>query len=480
MLCPGEGGGHRGRPAYGGHGRSRGEPASDAQGHRGPVPLLPPRWPHRAPAGPELHLPAALSPPAPPPRRLLRSLLALPPRGSHPLPPHWPRGPPVSAVAGVARRPFCAGMAEALSELAALLGPAAGTGPAAAAARAGAAEAALSLSGSAEGRRLLAAHPAALAALLELAAGPCPAAGGAARRCLVNVAAEAAARGPLLAALPALLGLLPAGPACGALANLCREPGGARRVLRGLRERGCGLEPLLRPLGEPRPPAELGPLLCNLSQVPEGRRALLDRSRCVLFPLSCWGVELLARGRPTGAGLGALRWLLAAAPEPRLFLEYHEWLLGDEVDILPFLLLPLAGPEEFPEDEMERLPVDLQYLPPDKQREEEPDIRKMLLEAIMLVAPARCLLQQEKGTYLVLRELHRWEREPDVLAACEKLIQVLIGDEPGPGMENLLEVSIPEDVEQQLQRLDREEEERWQREREEQREAQEQREEPSR
>ncbi|NWH49568.1 HGH1 protein, partial [Fregata magnificens] len=74
---------------------------------------------------------------------------------------------------------------------------------------------------------------------------------------------------------------------------------------------------------------------------------------------------------------------------------------------------------------------------------------------------------REKGTYLILRELHRWEREPDVLAACEKLIQVLIGDEPGPGMENLLEVNVPEEVEQQLQRLDREEEERWRREQEE-------------
>uniref|UniRef100_A0A8C4KMG9 Protein HGH1 C-terminal domain-containing protein n=1 Tax=Dromaius novaehollandiae TaxID=8790 RepID=A0A8C4KMG9_DRONO len=71
---------------------------------------------------------------------------------------------------------------------------------------------------------------------------------------------------------------------------------------------------------------------------------------------------------------------------------------------------------------------------------------------------------REEGAYLVLRELHRWEREPEVLSACEKLIQVLIGDEPGPGMENLLEVSVPEEVEQQLQRLDREEEERWRRE----------------
>uniref|UniRef100_A0A8B9ZSA1 Protein HGH1 C-terminal domain-containing protein n=1 Tax=Anas zonorhyncha TaxID=75864 RepID=A0A8B9ZSA1_9AVES len=86
----------------------------------------------------------------------------------------------------------------------------------------------------------------------------------------------------------------------------------------------------------------------------------------------------------------------------------------------------------------------------------------MLLEAIMLLTATKAGRHsvREKGTYLVLRELHRWEQEPDVLAACEKLIQVLIGDEPGPGMENLLEVSIPEEVEQQLQRLDREEEER--------------------
>ncbi|NXT18596.1 HGH1 protein, partial [Syrrhaptes paradoxus] len=45
-------------------------------------------------------------------------------------------------------------------------------------------------------------------------------------------------------------------------------------------EHGPGLAALLRALGEPRPPAQLGPLLCNLSQLPEGRRGLLDRSRC--------------------------------------------------------------------------------------------------------------------------------------------------------------------------------------------------------
>ena len=41
----------------------------------------------------------------------------------------------------------------------------------------------------------------------------------------------------------------------------------------------------------------------------------------------------------------------------------HEWLLGDDVDILPQLLLPLAGGEEFNEEDTEKLPLDLQYLP---------------------------------------------------------------------------------------------------------------------
>ena len=68
-----------------------------------------------------------------------------------------------------------------------------------------------------------------------------------------------------------------------------------------------------------------------------------------------------------------------------LLLDYHEWLLGDSVDLLPRLLLPLAGPEEFDDDDMEKLPDDLQYLPPDKSREPDPDIRIMLLEAVYQV-----------------------------------------------------------------------------------------------
>ena len=64
------------------------------------------------------------------------------------------------------------------------------------------------------------------------------------------------------------------------------------------------------------------------------------------------------------------------------------------MDILPYLLLPLAGPEELSEEEMEGLPEDLQYLGDDKMREDDPDIRKMLIESVMQVCV--CITSQQK------------------------------------------------------------------------------------
>ena len=66
-------------------------------------------------------------------------------------------------------------------------------------------------------------------------------------------------------------------------------------------------------------------------------------------------------------------------------LDKHEWLLSDCIDLLPHLLLPLAGPEEFDETETDKLPLDLQYLPSTKLREDDIDIRKLLIESLLLV-----------------------------------------------------------------------------------------------
>lgn len=60
-------------------------------------------------------------------------------------------------------------------------------------------------------------------------------------------------------------------------------------------------------------------------------------------------------------------------------------MLKEDIELLPTLLMPLAGNEEFAERENKQLPVDLQYLPNDKAREEDPSLRKMLIETLTQV-----------------------------------------------------------------------------------------------
>lgn len=45
----------------------------------------------------------------------------------------------------------------------------------------------------------------------------------------------------------------------------------------------------------------------------------------------------------------------------------------------------LTGQEGFSEEEMEKLPMDLQYLDNNHKREQDPDIRRMLLESLYQV-----------------------------------------------------------------------------------------------
>ncbi|XP_026549547.1 protein HGH1 homolog, partial [Notechis scutatus] len=248
----------------------------------------------------------------------------------------------------------------------------------------------LGLTGGAEGRRLLLARPDLLAALLALTGEPRPELAEPAFHALLNLAAEPGAGGALRAGLPDLLRRLldPAFPlpglACALLANCSREEGPCRELLAELRRRGgggAGLGPLLEAFcaQDPRPGApwhQLGALLGNLSQLPEARDALLERSGGAVRRLLPFTQDAGSAARRRGVA-GTLR---NCCFDPR----HHEWLLSEQVDLLPFLLLPLAGPEEFPEDEMERLPLDLQYLPAEKQREPEADIRQMLLETLLL------------------------------------------------------------------------------------------------
>ncbi|XP_041040644.1 protein HGH1 homolog isoform X3 [Carcharodon carcharias] len=336
-------------------------------------------------------------------------------------------------------------------------------------------ECVLGLTGSRDGRSFLGQSVDMLRALLALTKDPSRAVAKDCYYALVNLSADVTIHQALLRGVrlvPALLANLLdpeydfSDQICSVLSNLSREEGTCVDVFRAIQDEGPGLAKIVDifctdSYNKKVELHYLGPLLSNLTQLPEARKFMLDKDRCVvqrLLPYTQYEDSSVRRG----GVVGTLRNCCFDH-------SYHEWLLGSEVDILPFLLLPLAGPEELSEDEMEGLPVDLQYLPEDKQREKDPDIRKMLLEAINLLTATRNgrKMVKEKNAYVILREFHKWEKEPDVSAACEKLIEVLISDEPEAGMENLLEVEIPEEMQGKLKMQDEEEQQRIAKEKEE-------------
>ncbi|XP_051932531.1 protein HGH1 homolog [Hippocampus zosterae] len=319
----------------------------------------------------------------------------------------------------------------------------------------------LGLSGNRDGCRFLRTKPDFIAALFALTSDPSIAIAKDCYHILINLSADETLHQVLVTdvgMVPSLLKNLkdPQYPfsdqICTILSNLTRHEKTCKTLFKVFQEE-VGLAQLVDLLCTEsfNPHTKLhylAPLLSNLTQLPEARRFLMDKDRCVvqrLLPFTQFQASAVRRG----GVIGVLR---------NCCFDYanHEWLLSDQVDILPFLLLPLAGPEELSEEDNEGLPVDLQYLPEDKKREEDPDIRKMLLETLMLLTATKDgrRTMKDKNVYVIMREFHRWEKDPRVTTACEKLVEVLIGDEPEQGMENLLEVNIPEDVQEKLKEAD--------------------------
>lgn len=333
----------------------------------------------------------------------------------------------------------------------------------------------LGLSGHRDGCRLLRSKPDLLTALFALTSDPSVAIVKDCYHIVINLSADETLHQVLVTdikILPVLLKNLTdpdylfSDQICTILSNLSRHEKTCRTVFRVLQEE-VGLAKLVEIFctegyNKKAKLHYLGPLLSNLTQLQEARNYILDKNRCVvqrLLPFTQYQASAVRRG----GVIGTLRNCCFDH-------VHHEWLLSDAVDILPFLLLPLAGPEELSEEENEGLPVDLQYLPEDKKREEDPDIRKMLLETLLLLTATKAGRQtlKEKNVYPIMREFHRWEKDVHVTATCEKLVQVLIGDEPEQGMENLMEVEIPADVEDKLKEADAKEQQELEKEKEKQ------------
>ncbi|KAI8376413.1 uncharacterized protein BYT42DRAFT_646016 [Radiomyces spectabilis] len=120
----------------------------------------------------------------------------------------------------------------------------------------------------------------------------------------------------------------------------------------------------------------------------------------------------------------------------------HEKLLhADELNTLPFILLPLCGNEEYDMEEFEQFPEEIQLLDDDKKRETDPVLRMMLCEALVLLTTTRFGRDylREKQVYRVIQRLHAAETDEDIKEKCVSIVDMLIRDEGAPEISEVKE-----------------------------------------
>ncbi|KAK4150913.1 protein HGH1 [Chaetomidium leptoderma] len=109
----------------------------------------------------------------------------------------------------------------------------------------------------------------------------------------------------------------------------------------------------------------------------------------------------------------------------------------DQVNILPYLLLPITGNEEYDDEDTTGMLPDLQLLPPDKQRDPDHNIVQTHVETLTLLTTTRegRELMRSIKVYPIIRETHLRVDNEGVREACERLVNVLMADEAEPGTE---------------------------------------------
>ncbi|KAF8621882.1 hypothetical protein AX15_007438 [Amanita polypyramis BW_CC] len=105
------------------------------------------------------------------------------------------------------------------------------------------------------------------------------------------------------------------------------------------------------------------------------------------------------------------------------------------IDVLPYILLPLAGPEEFDLEDQEKLLEPLQFLPLTKRREPDSVIRLTHIEALLLFCHTRWGRDylRNHGAYEIIRAAHENDADEKVQEHMERLVQLIKGDEPAIG-----------------------------------------------
>ncbi|KAH3899048.1 Hgh1p SCDLUD_004470 [Saccharomycodes ludwigii] len=113
----------------------------------------------------------------------------------------------------------------------------------------------------------------------------------------------------------------------------------------------------------------------------------------------------------------------------------HQTLLEDsDLNLLPYILLPItsAKDSEIDEEDMFKLPDELQLLDDDKQRDPCPEIICVYLESILLLCTTKFGREylRDKSVYPLIRELHKHVENEDIEELCIRIVNMLMRGEP--------------------------------------------------
>jgi len=318
----------------------------------------------------------------------------------------------------------------------------------------------LGLTATAEGIATISSHPALLSTLVQLLSDPL--ANSTAALALINLSTDPTAITQLLSHSPTFLQLLMdrqsklSDHMTMVLSNMTRDRVNCDTVYRKMADNNITLKTLVDILCDDKYNEGgcslhyLGQVLSNLSQMSEVRNSLMNREHNLLERLLAFTQYQGSIVRRSGV-VGIIRNCCFSTPD-------HEWLLGEDLNFLSQLVLPLAGPtpEDLADDEVEKLPMDLQYLDDDKKIEDDPEIRKMLLESLTQLCATRYGREEvrNKNIYVILRQLHGIEDNREVRLAAENIIDILIKTEEEIKIDNYKEVDVPESMHEKFKHMD--------------------------
>lgn len=122
--------------------------------------------------------------------------------------------------------------------------------------------------------------------------------------------------------------------------------------------------------------------------------------------------------------------------------EKHEKLLKDEqINLLPYILLPITngGDIEIDEEDLFKLPEELQFLPDNKKCEPIFEIICVHLESILLLCTTRSgrEFMRAKSVYPLIRELDKRSNRDDISDLCHRIVNMLMRGEPDNQEENM-------------------------------------------